>query len=123
MFGAEKFLGRIFQSKAEAVKASGGSGVPEITYIDGLGDKPVALDTPSKEPARPINGERKALPGSEVGESETPQSKTASDTIKPDKVQLNTPVRLPAQKWVKVPAKDSLKKAREIFGVLCDVVC
>jgi len=85
MFGAEKFLGRIFQSKAEAVKASGGSGVPEITYIDGLGDKPVALDTPSKEPARPINGERKALPGSEVGESETPQSKTASDTIKPDK--------------------------------------
>src|SRR3989338_11041812 len=85
MFGAEKFLGRIFQSKAEAVKASGGSGGPEITYIDGLGDKPVALDTPSKEPARPVNGERKALPGSEVGEPETPQSKTASDTIKPDK--------------------------------------
>ena len=49
--------------------------------------------------------------------------KKVIDTIKPDKVQLNTPVRLPAQKWVKVPAKDSLKKAREIFGVLCDVVC
>ncbi len=49
--------------------------------------------------------------------------KKVIDTIKPDKVQLNTPVRLPAQKWVKVPAKDTLKKAREIFGALCDIVC
>lgn len=48
--------------------------------------------------------------------------KRVVDAIGPDRVQLNTPVRVPAQKWVKPPLPSALKKAKEIFGGNCDVV-
>lgn len=49
--------------------------------------------------------------------------KRVVDEIKPDRIQLNTPVRTPALSWVKVPTKATLKTARRIFGKGCDIVC
>lgn len=44
------------------------------------------------------------------------------DQIKPDKIHLNSPVRPPAQGWVKPVSPATLKKAREIFGTLCEII-
>ncbi len=49
--------------------------------------------------------------------------KKVTDQIKPDKIQLNTPVRIPAEKWVKAPKPFVLKNAKKIFGKNCDIVC
>ena len=49
--------------------------------------------------------------------------KRTAREIRPDKIQLNTPVRTPALSWVKSPTKDALKTARKIFGEGCDLVC
>ncbi|HQP92135.1 MAG TPA: radical SAM protein, partial [Candidatus Omnitrophota bacterium] len=49
--------------------------------------------------------------------------KKVSDSIRPDRVQLNIPVRLPAEDWVKPPSKKTLGTARKIFGPGCDIVC
>lgn len=43
--------------------------------------------------------------------------------IRPDRIQINTPVRVPALSWVRVPAKSTLKLAGKIFGKGCDVIC
>jgi len=51
------------------------------------------------------------------------QIKRIVDKIKPDRVQLNAPVRTPALTWVKSPSAQTLKKAKKIFGNNCDVVC
>jgi len=48
--------------------------------------------------------------------------KSVADMIKPDRVQLNAPIRPPAQNWVKPALNSTLKKAREIFGSNCDIV-
>ncbi|MFH0941250.1 MAG: radical SAM protein [Candidatus Omnitrophota bacterium] len=48
--------------------------------------------------------------------------KKAADMIKPDRVQLNAPIRPPAQNWVKPASSSTLKKAKEIFGANCDIV-
>jgi len=49
--------------------------------------------------------------------------KKVADRIKPDRVQINVPVRPPAELWVKPPCPAVLKKAKEIFGENCDIVC
>jgi len=48
--------------------------------------------------------------------------KKAADMIKPDRIQLNAPIRPPAQNWVKPVLHSTLKKAKEIFGANCDIV-
>jgi wyosine [tRNA(Phe)-imidazoG37] synthetase (radical SAM superfamily) len=48
--------------------------------------------------------------------------KKVVDAINPDRVQINTPVRVPAQDWVRPPTAATLKKAREIFGKKCDII-
>lgn len=44
------------------------------------------------------------------------------DRINPERVQINVPVRLPSENWVKLPFRSTLKKARGIFGENCDIV-
>ncbi len=48
--------------------------------------------------------------------------KRVVDLIKPDRVQINTPVRMPSERWVKPPVCATLKKAKKIFGNTCDIV-
>jgi wyosine [tRNA(Phe)-imidazoG37] synthetase (radical SAM superfamily) len=38
------------------------------------------------------------------------------DEIEPDEVHINVPFRAPAESWVRVPAPDTLRRAREIIG-------
>lgn len=40
----------------------------------------------------------------------------ALDEIEPDEVHINVPFRAPAESWVRVPAPDTLRRAREIIG-------
>ncbi len=40
----------------------------------------------------------------------------ALDEIEPDEVHINVPFRAPAESWVRVPAPDALRRAREIIG-------
>lgn len=47
--------------------------------------------------------------------------KKVADSIKPDRVQLNSPVRPPSQDWVRPVSAKTLKKAKEIFGDHCDI--
>lgn len=55
-------------------------------------------------------------------ESYLKKIKKVTDRIKPDRVQINAPVRTPAEKWVKPPHPAVLRRAKEIFGDSCDVV-
>jgi wyosine [tRNA(Phe)-imidazoG37] synthetase (radical SAM superfamily) len=48
--------------------------------------------------------------------------KKVTDLIMPDRIQINSPVRLPAQRWVRPATAASLKKAKEIFGEHCDII-
>ncbi len=48
--------------------------------------------------------------------------KEAADMIRPDKIHLNSPVRPPAQGWVKPASAATLKRAKEMFGALCELV-
>lgn len=48
--------------------------------------------------------------------------KEVVDLVKPDKIHLNSPVRPPAQGWVKPVSAATLKKAKEIFGTLCEII-
>jgi wyosine [tRNA(Phe)-imidazoG37] synthetase (radical SAM superfamily) len=49
--------------------------------------------------------------------------KKVVDLIKPEKVQLNMPVRTPAEAWVRLPMRSTLIQAKKIFGKNCDIVC
>jgi len=44
------------------------------------------------------------------------------DRIKPDRVQINSPVRPPSEKWVKPATLATLKKAKKIFGEIAEIV-
>jgi wyosine [tRNA(Phe)-imidazoG37] synthetase (radical SAM superfamily) len=55
-------------------------------------------------------------------ESYLKKVKKVVDKIKPDRVQINSPVRPPAEKWVKPPSVATLKKTKQIFGENCDIV-
>ena len=48
--------------------------------------------------------------------------KKITDLIKPDRIQVNSPVRPPVEHWVKSASGASLKKAKEIFGDNCDIL-
>lgn len=49
--------------------------------------------------------------------------KRVVELIRPDKVQINVPVRTPAEPWVRLPMCSTLKEAKKIFGKNCDIVC
>lgn len=48
--------------------------------------------------------------------------KKAVDRIKPDRVQINSPVRPPSEEWVKPALPQALVYAKRIFGGRCDIV-
>lgn len=48
--------------------------------------------------------------------------KKVVDRIRPDKVQINSPVRAPSEKWVKPATLATLKKAKKIFGDSAEIV-
>lgn len=48
--------------------------------------------------------------------------KKAIDAIRPDRVQLNSPVRPPAEIWVKPATVKTLRTAKALFGKNCDIV-
>lgn len=49
--------------------------------------------------------------------------KKVVNLIRPDKVQINIPVRAPAESWVRLPTRSTLGQAKKIFGKNCDIVC
>lgn len=49
--------------------------------------------------------------------------KKAADEIRPDRVQINIPLRPAALSWVRIPTKSTLKIAKKIFGKKCDIIC
>jgi wyosine [tRNA(Phe)-imidazoG37] synthetase (radical SAM superfamily) len=48
--------------------------------------------------------------------------KKVVDRIKPDRIQINSPVRPPSEKWVKPVSFATLKKAKKIFGPISEIV-
>ncbi len=42
--------------------------------------------------------------------------------LKPDRVQVNSPVRPPSENWVKPVSRATLKKACALFGPTCDII-
>lgn len=48
--------------------------------------------------------------------------KKITDVIKPDRIQINSPVRPPSEQWVKPVSRFTLNKAKEIFGDNCDIL-
>lgn len=48
--------------------------------------------------------------------------KKAVDRIKPDRVQINSPVRPPSEGWVKPALPQALAYAKRIFGGRCEIV-
>jgi wyosine [tRNA(Phe)-imidazoG37] synthetase (radical SAM superfamily) len=54
--------------------------------------------------------------------SQIKRLKEAVDRINPDKIQLNSPVRPPAQGWVAPLEQKELEKIKKIFGEKCEIV-
>ncbi|MFH1692287.1 MAG: radical SAM protein [Candidatus Omnitrophota bacterium] len=50
------------------------------------------------------------------------QMKEVVQLIRPDKIHINSPVRPPAEGWVKPVSSAALKKIKQVFGSLCEVV-
>lgn len=50
------------------------------------------------------------------------QIKKVADGLKPDRIQINSPVRTPAEKWVRPVSAQTRREAKKIFGDLCDIV-
>jgi wyosine [tRNA(Phe)-imidazoG37] synthetase (radical SAM superfamily) len=48
--------------------------------------------------------------------------KKVADQIRPDRIQINSPVRPPVESWVRPATKATLKKARAVFGKDCEIV-
>ncbi|HCG76352.1 MAG: radical SAM protein [bacterium (Candidatus Ratteibacteria) CG_4_10_14_3_um_filter_41_18] len=48
--------------------------------------------------------------------------KAAINLIRPDKVQLNSPVRPPAEEWVKPVSLNKLKNIKKLFGKNCEII-
>ena len=55
-------------------------------------------------------------------EAELNALKSAVEQIKPDKIQLNTPVRPPSEEWVKTLSSSKLIKIKKFFGNKCEVI-
>lgn len=47
--------------------------------------------------------------------------KEKMDLIKPDRIDINVPIRPPTENWVKIPTKNVLSLVREIFGKYYDI--
>ncbi len=50
------------------------------------------------------------------------EMKKVIDRIRPEKVQLNSPVRPPAHRWVKPATRAALREACRILGASCEIV-
>ncbi len=55
-------------------------------------------------------------------EDELNALKSAVERIKPDKIQLNTPVRPPCELWVKTLSASKLIKIKKFFGNKCEII-
>jgi len=55
-------------------------------------------------------------------EEELSALRGAIEKIKPDRIQLNTPVRPPQEEWAKVLSNKKLSEIEEFFGDKCEVV-
>jgi len=62
------------------------------------------------------------IEGVNESEEELTALKTATDKIKPDKIQLNTPRRPPCEDWVKVVSSERLSQIKEFFGDNCEII-
>lgn len=60
--------------------------------------------------------------GSTDRESEILKIKTWTDRIAPDRIQLNTAVRTPAEDFVEVVEEDKLEEIARLFGPSCEVI-
>lgn len=60
----------------------------------------------------------------DVNENETELNalKSAVEQIKPDRIQLNTPVRPPYELWVKTLSASKLIKIKKFFGNKCEII-
>jgi len=48
--------------------------------------------------------------------------KEVIDRIKPDKIQLNIPVRSTTESWVRPPDKERLLEIKHILGETCEII-
>jgi len=55
-------------------------------------------------------------------EAEIIKIKTWTDLINPERIQLNTAVRIPAEDFVRIVSKERMEKIAEFFGPHCEVV-
>ena len=55
-------------------------------------------------------------------EDELNALKTAVEQIKPDKIQLNTPIRPPSEEWAKTLSASKLIKIKKFFGDKCEII-
>lgn len=62
------------------------------------------------------------IKGINDGVREVKKLKTVIDKIKPDKIQLNSPVRATAEPDILPVDKDKLEKIRKIFGERCEIM-
>jgi len=56
------------------------------------------------------------------GEDEIERLKEIAEKIKPDKIQLNSPVRTTAEKGIFPVDKEKLEKIKEILGKKCEII-
>ncbi|MCK5595015.1 radical SAM protein [bacterium] len=55
-------------------------------------------------------------------EAELNALKSVVKQIKPDKIQLNTPVRPPSEEWAKTLSASKLAKIKDFFGDKCEII-
>ncbi len=62
------------------------------------------------------------MKGTTDRENEILKIKTWTDRIAPDRIQLNTAVRAPAEDFVEIVEEDKLKEIARLFGPSCEVI-
>jgi len=60
--------------------------------------------------------------GVNESDSELAALRRAVKPMKPDKIQLNTPIRPPAEDWAKVVKQERFSEIREFFGDNCEII-
>ena len=55
-------------------------------------------------------------------EEELNSLRNVIEIIRPNRIQLNTPVRPPSEKWVKILTNERLLEIKEFFGENCEVI-
>jgi wyosine [tRNA(Phe)-imidazoG37] synthetase (radical SAM superfamily) len=61
------------------------------------------------------------MKGINDSKSELLQLKEKIDVLMPDRIDINVPIRPPAEKWVKLPDKNILLLLNEVFGEYSDI--